>query len=199
MVQDDLVWNLKGDYEHLFISAPLNKPLEKEFKTIETKIMPQIRDNLLSQTAFEVAGSSELILKVALLVAFFLNLFLSGSWGYMIGMIRCLQMVLHIPLLNVIVPGNITMVFGFIIPIVMFDVMENDTYNYGTVLEFDEKTNVSGQVQNIGYDNNSSIQNLGSIAIFFSIYFVKVTFFLVVLWFSMLFFGKCRNLITKVS
>jgi len=32
-VQDELVWNLKGEYEKLFISAPLNKPLEKEFKT----------------------------------------------------------------------------------------------------------------------------------------------------------------------
>ena len=48
LVQDDLVWNLKGKYEHLFISAPLNTPLEKEFKTVEIKIMPQIRDNLLS-------------------------------------------------------------------------------------------------------------------------------------------------------
>ena len=65
-----------------------------------------------------------------------MNFVLSGSYGYMVGMIRCLQMVVHIPLLNIVVPGNITMVFGFIIPIVMFDVLENDDYNYGTIFEF---------------------------------------------------------------
>ena len=48
----------------------------------------------------------------------------------MLAMIRALQMVLHIPLVNVVVPGNISMVFGFIIPIVMFDMLENDTFNY---------------------------------------------------------------------
>jgi hypothetical protein len=91
------------------------------------------------------------------MVVFLINIFLSGSYAYMIGMIRCLQMVLHIPLLNVVVPGNITMVFGFIIPIVMFDVLENDTYNYATYLEFTDKTDVPGQIQNIGYENNSSL------------------------------------------
>jgi len=55
-------------------------------------------------------------------------------------------MVLHIPLINVVVPGNITMVFGFIIPIVMFDILENDKYNYGTLFEFGEETDVVGQV-----------------------------------------------------
>jgi hypothetical protein len=39
---------------------------------------------------------------------------------------------------HVVVPGNISMVFGFIIPIVMFDVLENDDYTYTTFLEFDE-------------------------------------------------------------
>jgi hypothetical protein len=146
MTQDDLIWNLKGDYEHLFISTPLNKPLEKDFKTIATKIMPQIKDNALSQTAFTVASSSKVTMKICLLVAFLLNQVLSGSYSYMIAMIRCLQMVLHIPLMNIVVPGNITMVFGFIIPIVMFDVLENDDYNYSTVFQFDEETNVAGQV-----------------------------------------------------
>jgi flagellar biosynthesis protein FliR len=57
----------------------------------------------------------------------------------MMAMIRCLQMVLHVPFMkHVVVPGNISMVFGFIIPIVMFDVLENDDYTYTTFLEFDE-------------------------------------------------------------
>ena len=66
-------------------------------------------------------------------------------------------MVLHIPLLNVVVPGNITMIFRFIIPIVMFDILENEHYNYDTFLDFKDVTNVVNQVQDIGYDNNSSL------------------------------------------
>jgi hypothetical protein len=40
MIQDSLIWSLKGDYEHLFISAPLNIGLDDEFKTVEKSIMP---------------------------------------------------------------------------------------------------------------------------------------------------------------
>ena len=61
----------------------------------------------------------------------------------MMGMIRCLQMVLHLPLINIIVPGNVTMVFSSIVPIVLFDVLENDDYNYKTLFKFKDQTNVS--------------------------------------------------------
>jgi len=45
-------------------------------------------------------------------------------------------MVMHLPMINITVPGNITMVFGFIIPVVMFDVLENDDYNYESLFKF---------------------------------------------------------------
>ena len=57
---------------------------------------------------------------------------------YMLGLVRCLQMVLHLPLVNIVVPGNVTMIFAIIIPIAMFDVLDNDTYNYSTLFNFDQ-------------------------------------------------------------
>ena len=42
-------------------------------------------------------------------------------------MIRSLQIVLHTPMLNLIVPGNISMLFEIIIPIAMFDVFNTFT------------------------------------------------------------------------
>ena len=84
------------------------------------------------------------------------------------------------PILNIVVPGNITMVFGFIIPVVMFDVLENDKYNYQTLFDFDEQTDVTDQVSNLGYDSNSSLKNLGSIAIFIFLYFVKLILFFII-------------------
>jgi len=58
-----------------------------------------------------------------------LNLVMSSGMEYMIGMIRSLQMILHLPMMKIIVPGNVSMLFSAIIPIAMFDVLENETLN----------------------------------------------------------------------
>ena len=68
-------------------------------------------------------------MKIMLLIAFMLNLVMSSGMEYMIGMIRSLQMILHLPMMKIIVPGNVSMLFSAIIPIAMFDVLENETLN----------------------------------------------------------------------
>ena len=35
-------------------------------------------------------------------------------------------MVIHLPLMRITVPGNVSMLMSIIMPIVMFDVLEND-------------------------------------------------------------------------
>jgi hypothetical protein len=69
-------------------------------------------------------------MRIVLLLSFLLNLIFFGSTDLIIGLIRCLQVILHLPLLSIIVPGNVSMIFGIIIPIVMFDVLENEEFNY---------------------------------------------------------------------
>ena len=67
-----------------------------------------------------------------------MTMFLQGSGLYMLMMIRSLQIVLHLPILKVLVPSNVSMVFGLIVEVVMFDVLDPEwTTEY--VLEFDDK------------------------------------------------------------
>ena len=64
-------------------------------------------------------------MKIMLIVTFAMNLIMSGAMVYMIAMVRSLQMILHLPLLKVILPGNVSMLFEIMIPIVMFDILDS--------------------------------------------------------------------------
>ena len=61
-----------------------------------------------------------------------------GEMKYFIQLIRALQMILHLPIIFVLVPGNIGMFYEILIPIVMFDVLENEKgYDTTLVLQYD--------------------------------------------------------------
>jgi hypothetical protein len=61
---------------------------------------------------------------------------------YMMFMIRALQLVLHLPMLQVVLPSNVSMLTGMLSPIVMFDVLENEWgYDISMILEFDDNNN----------------------------------------------------------
>lgn len=53
-------------------------------------------------------------------------------------MLRALQIALHLPLLKIMVPSNVSMVFGYIIPVVGFDVLDPE-WTTELVLSFDEE------------------------------------------------------------
>ena len=61
----------------------------------------------------------------------------SGSQAYMIGMLNALQLVIHLPLMKVNIPSNVGFFFRLILPIVMFDLLE-DNNPFATWFEFDE-------------------------------------------------------------
>ena len=61
---------------------------------------------------------------------------------YMMFMIRALQLVLHLPMLQVIIPSNVSMLTEMLSPIVMFDVLENEWgLDITWLLEFDPNNN----------------------------------------------------------
>jgi len=75
-------------------------------------------------------------------------------------------MILHLPMLNIIVPGNVAMFMSLIFPIAMFDVLENDYANPSMLFDFEpeEKSDdIFGQIRDLGYETHSSILNLGTL------------------------------------
>ena len=52
-----------------------------------------------------------------------LNFLGSGEEQLMFGLIRALQLVLHLPMMNTVLPPNASSFYKTIIPIVMFDLL----------------------------------------------------------------------------
>lgn len=96
-------------------------------------------------------------------------------------LIRLLQIILHLPLLFTIVPGNVISTFRVLISIAMFDVLEND-YGIGPELffEFDEESqqkisvDIMDQAKELGYESRNIIKSLGSLAICILVYFMAI-------------------------
>ena len=96
----------------MFFSPEINRLLEPEYYTLKKKVRKQIADTPLAQVAESVASSTEISLLVIMGGTFLLNLLLSGGMVYFLALIRSLQMVLHIPMLKVIMPGISSMFFS---------------------------------------------------------------------------------------
>ena len=67
-----------------------------------------------------------------------MNLLLSGAMVYMVGLIRSLQMILHLPMMLIIILGNVSMIFEILVPFVMFDIMDSE-YSSELVMSFDDE------------------------------------------------------------
>jgi hypothetical protein len=80
---------------------------------------------------------------ILLVITFVMNQLLTGSMTYMNAMIRSLQITLHLPMMRILFPANVMLLCSTIIPVVMFDVLENPDFNYETFLTFINATNVS--------------------------------------------------------
>jgi len=51
-----------------------------------------------------------------------LSLVVSGAMAWMLAWVNSLQMVIHLPMMHVLVPPNVSAAFSSILPIVTFDV-----------------------------------------------------------------------------
>ena len=95
-------------------------------------------------------------------------------------------MIIHLPMLMIIIPANVSAFFSKLIPIAMFDVLDSG-WTTELVFEFDEdlhdslEPEIFDQMETLGYETHNSLLNLGSISIFSSVYYVRLLFlFLVV-------------------
>ena len=56
----------------------------------------------------------------------------------------------------------------------MFDIFDNPYVGYSNVFNISQNTNLSDQIQALGYGPNSSMINLGSICLYIFYYFIRV-------------------------
>ena len=85
-------------------------------------------------------------------------------------------MILHLPMLKTIMPGNVTMLFSILIPIVMFDIIDSGwstelIFNFDFAAEGEKaQEEIMPQMIDLGYEQHNSILNLGSVFVFLVVY-----------------------------
>ena len=57
--------------------------------------------------------------------SFAINVVFSQALALLLGMINSLQIIFHLPILHVVMPGNVQTLFQIMVPVVMFDILEN--------------------------------------------------------------------------
>ena len=128
-IQDRLVIefkNLTWPYDpknEIIYTKDIGKTIDDSYRVISRAIQRQLED---SESNRSFAASSQRGtdgMMAALVFAFIVNLVMAGALGHMIGWINTLQLIIHLPMLRILVPANVSVFFQTIIPIVTFDLI----------------------------------------------------------------------------
>ena len=93
-----------------FFSLETKQPIP--FNATETIKIPRIMDeNEFTRSFVEMSGDVGDLSKASVVSSLFVNLMSSGSMGPLWGLINCLQIVSHFPLISIVQPTNSQLVF----------------------------------------------------------------------------------------
>lgn len=128
-----------------------------------------------------------------MIYTYVVNIFFAGSFSLILGIVNTLQMILHLPIFNVIFPGNLLLMFEILIPVATFDFLSELELLEMVFPDSKISVTVGGsdlldQMMDIGYDSYNPVLNLGTLFIFLIYYFLR---FLV-----LMLFVKPVNLLT---
>ena len=74
----------------------------------------------------DVTGVFDATVQTTLISHFIINIMISGALSYLWGLINCLQIVSHFPLINVHMPANCQLLYGMLIKAATFDIVPVD-------------------------------------------------------------------------
>jgi hypothetical protein len=134
--QDQLVLHIK-DKVFFFISETLQQDLDDKYCTLLTKVTRQMEDTDFTQNFKASSEKSSDGLKGMMFVSLGINLILSGGLSFLVGWVNSLQLIIHLPMLMILIPGNVSLFLSLILPIVQFDLIPPE-YSYELFLEFDD-------------------------------------------------------------
>ena len=95
-------------------------------------------------------------------------------------------MIIHLPMLMIIIPANVSAFFSKLIPIVTFDILDS-SWTTEIIFEFDEmlhdklEPEIFDQMETLGYETHNALLNLGSMSIFSFIYYIRLLILFLVL------------------
>ena len=136
-----------------------------------------------------------------MIFGFLFNFFGDKIEIYMFLMTRSLQLILHLPIMQVVLPANVIVFIGSAINFVMFDIFFGyEVWEYIPNIHFNPniQSPVLNRMQNVNYKYRNSYQDLGALTFILFLYLLRV-FLSIILKLSILIFRikKEKSLLIK--
>ena len=94
-----------------FISEELLVNLHINYTTLSKSIRKQMVDNKLSHSLVSTSETAAISLKGTLLGTVVLNIAVKGALNLILSLINSLQLIIHLPLINIVCPPNVIAMF----------------------------------------------------------------------------------------
>ena len=109
-----------------FVSASSGEHLDTYSCSLYTYLPRQLAQNGQTDSIESMSNKFDFLMKFTFYLAIVMNIFLAKTevLEYILIAINSLQLIIHIPLLNILLPSNVTMFFHILTPMVMFDVLD---------------------------------------------------------------------------
>ena len=91
------------------------------------------------------------MMMITLIVQVLLRTVFSSSLIHMVSLINALQFIFHLPIMSVIFPANLLSYFTFMIPLVMFDVLDDIPLFESFFVAKDNGSDIRDQMEDLGY------------------------------------------------
>jgi hypothetical protein len=121
-------------------STNTGEELSDSSKVLKTQIRKQMDNNNFNKAYVSNVDTTQKALSATFILALIINFILDGASTYLMGMIRAMQMVLHLPMLRVLFPANVSALYSSILPFVMFEILDPE-HSTELVLDFDNDNN----------------------------------------------------------
>jgi hypothetical protein len=123
-IQDTIVVHIK-DRRDFFISSTLLVDLHANYTTLKSAMKKQMPDDNITRNLLAASEAADSSLRTTLVGSIIMNIMIKGAMHLFLGMINNLQVIVHIPMLNVVIPANVMQIYKIILPLVMFDILED--------------------------------------------------------------------------
>ena len=114
---DDLAIHFKGHF-----ASTKGIPLQN--RLVLAPLKRQITDSAAVRGYDSVSTASSGTIVSTFVVSMVINLFFAGIMSLLVGMLNSMQLIVHLPIMNVAFPANVMIILRVMMPVVMFDILE---------------------------------------------------------------------------
>lgn len=121
-VQDMMIFHII--VPEFFTTGLTFKMIDENYRTLPIKVRKQMADSSFNRNFKKAAETTQKSIKGGVIGGFLVNFIMAASLSQVLGMVNSLQLIVHLPIINVNVPACVMIVENVLIPIVTFDFID---------------------------------------------------------------------------